>query len=106
MHWLIFYLLSSTEKIHLELPTLYLEANRVDLDQTALKVQSDLGLHCLLRPNCCNISVITAPTRPLPKGALLLLCFLISQPHICCGHPKEPSHETVLLGNQNICLNR
>ena len=39
----IFYLLSSIEKILLELPTLYLEANRVGPDQTALKVQSNLG---------------------------------------------------------------
>ena len=30
--------------------------NRVDTDQTAPKEQSDLGLHCLLRPICPNIS--------------------------------------------------
>ena len=32
-------------------------ANSVDLDQTAPlgKEQSDLDLHCLLRPNCPNI---------------------------------------------------
>ena len=29
-------------------------ANSVDPDQTAPKKQSDLGLHCLLRPICPN----------------------------------------------------
>ena len=29
-------------------------ANSVDPDQTLLQKQSDLGLHCLLRPICPN----------------------------------------------------
>ena len=35
-------------------------ANSVDPDQTApFKEQSDLGLHCLLRPTCPNIKHYT-----------------------------------------------
>ena len=30
-------------------------SNRVDPDQTAPEEQSDLGLHCLLRPICPNV---------------------------------------------------
>ena len=40
-------------------------ANSVDPDQTAPKEQSDLGLHCLLRPNCFNTFTTTASEQGL-----------------------------------------
>ena len=43
--------------------------NRVDTDQTAPEEQSDLGLHCLLRPICPNISNYYGNTRVL-QGAV------------------------------------
>ena len=64
-------------------------ANIVDPDQTALKEQSDLGLHCL--PVCSNIRTLyRAPDKRGYEDNSEMI-FLNFQQNICCDPSLELS---------------
>ena len=46
--------------------------------------------------------IMLRPHRPPDKSLYQKIIFSYFSSKACCGHSKEPSHETVLLSTQNM----